>query len=153
MGLLTNKMVTNVLLLAKLNYKITKGRNSSDTFGRYSWKHGLRTPRESFFQKSWTDIGQTFWAETFWGIWGIFGRTISTHFGTVISLSSFSLFNLLLIITALVTQWMIDHLAHAQVLEKGESEHSPHLPSVSHWRWDMSQINLFLHLITVRAPS
>jgi hypothetical protein len=46
MGLLMNKMVTNVLLLAKLNYKITKGRNSSDKFGCYSWKHGLRTPRE-----------------------------------------------------------------------------------------------------------
>ena len=55
--------------------------------------------------------------------------------------------NLFLIITALDTQWMIDHLAHAQVLEKGESEHSPHLPCVSHWRWDVSQINLFLHLM------
>ena len=63
MGLLTNKIVTNVLLLAKLNYKITKGRNSSDKFGRYSWKHGLRTPRESFFQKSRT-LGQTFSVET-----------------------------------------------------------------------------------------
>ena len=52
MGLLTNKMVTNVLLLAKLNYKITKGRNSSDKFGRYSWKHGLRTPRERFLFKN-----------------------------------------------------------------------------------------------------
>ena len=56
-----NKMVTNVLLLAKLNYKITKGRNSSDKFGRYSWKHGLRTPRASFFSKilnscTWADI-------------------------------------------------------------------------------------------------
>ena len=24
-----------------------------------------------------------FWADIFWGIWGIFGRFISTHFGTV----------------------------------------------------------------------
>ena len=41
-------------------------------------------PFWSFFQKSRTfGLGQTFWAETFWGIWGIFGRTISTHFGTV----------------------------------------------------------------------
>ena len=61
-------------------------------------------------------------------------------------------FNLFLIITALVTQsvrgaWKIDHLAHAQVLEKGESEHSPHFHSVSHLRWDVSQIDLFLQLL------
>ena len=62
----------------------------------------------------------------------------------------FSLFNLFLIIIALVTQWKIDHLAHAQVLEKGESEHSPHLPSASHWRWDVSQINLFFWLTSHR---
>ena len=35
--------------------------------------------------------GQTFWAEILWGIWGIFGRTKSTHFGTVKSLSMFSI--------------------------------------------------------------
>ena len=27
-------------------------------------------------------VGQINWADKFWGIWGIFGRTISTHFGT-----------------------------------------------------------------------
>ena len=49
-------------------------------------------PERAFFQKSWTfGLGQTFWAEFFWGIWGIFGRTISTHFGTVSSLSMFSI--------------------------------------------------------------
>ena len=26
-------------------------------------------------------LGQTNWADKVWGIWGIFGRTISTHFG------------------------------------------------------------------------
>ena len=33
------------------------------------------------------------WADKFWGIWGIFGQTISTHFGTVSPLSIFPLFN------------------------------------------------------------
>ena len=32
-------------------------------------------------------LRQTNWADMFWGIWGIFGRFISTHFGTVIPLS------------------------------------------------------------------
>ena len=35
---------------------------------------------------AWVD---NFWADTFWGIWGIFGQFISTHFGTV---SPFSMF-------------------------------------------------------------
>ena len=49
-------------------------------------------PEKAFFQKSRTyEPGKTFWAEMFWGIWGIFGRTISTHFGTVSSLSMFSI--------------------------------------------------------------
>jgi hypothetical protein len=40
---------------------------------------------------------QNFWAWTdklgdkFWVIWGIFGQTISIHFGTVSSLSMFSI--------------------------------------------------------------
>ena len=51
-----------------------------------------RQPEWAFFQRSWTfGLGQTFWAEIFWGIWGIFGWTISTHFGTVSSLSKFSI--------------------------------------------------------------
>jgi hypothetical protein len=36
-------------------------------------------------------LGQTNWAYKFWGIWGIFGQTISTHFGTVSPLSIFSI--------------------------------------------------------------
>ena len=36
-------------------------------------------------------FGQTLWADKFWGIWGIFGRIISTYFGTVSSLSMFSI--------------------------------------------------------------
>jgi len=53
--------------------------------------HGLRTPNEAFFSlKSRTfGLGQAIWANKFWGIWDIFGQTISTHFGTV----SFPLFN------------------------------------------------------------
>jgi hypothetical protein len=48
-------------------------------------------PERAFFQKSWTfGLGQTFWAKI-WGIWGIFGMTISTYFGTVSSLSMFSI--------------------------------------------------------------
>jgi hypothetical protein len=31
------------------------------------------------------------WADKFWGIWSIFGRYISTHFGTVSPLSMFSI--------------------------------------------------------------
>ena len=40
---------------------------------------------------------QNFWAwadklgRKLWGIWGIFGQTISTHFGTVSPLSTFSI--------------------------------------------------------------
>ena len=35
-------------------------------------------------------LGQTNWTDKFWGIWGIFGRTISTNFRTVTPLSMFS---------------------------------------------------------------
>jgi hypothetical protein len=49
-------------------------------------------PKRAFFRKSQTfGLGQTNWAENFWGIWGIFGQFISTHFGTVGSLSMFSI--------------------------------------------------------------
>ena len=40
-------------------------------------------------------LWQTIWAGTFWGIWGTFGRFISTHFGTVSPLSMFSINQLL----------------------------------------------------------
>jgi hypothetical protein len=60
-------------------------------------KHGLRTPNEAFFSlKSRTfGLGQTNWADKFWGIWGIFSQTISTHFGTVSPLSMFSMFSII----------------------------------------------------------
>ena len=59
---------------------IKNSLNNSNVNTLYNTKHGLRTPRESFFfQKSRTfGLGQTFWAEIFWGIWGIFGQTIKT---------------------------------------------------------------------------
>ena len=49
-------------------------------------------PMKSFFIKipnfwAWTEN----WADTFWGIWGIFGQFISAHFGTVSPLSMFSI--------------------------------------------------------------
>ena len=55
-------------------------------------EHGVWTPHEAFFSsKSQTfGFGQTNWADRFWGIWGIFGRFISTNFGTVSPLSIFS---------------------------------------------------------------
>jgi hypothetical protein len=53
--------------------------------------HGLWTPNEAFShqQPQTFGLGQTIWADTFWGIWGIFGRFISTHFGTMSPLSMF----------------------------------------------------------------
>jgi hypothetical protein len=36
-------------------------------------------------------LGQTNWADKFWGIWGIFGQFISTHFGIGSPLSMFSI--------------------------------------------------------------
>jgi hypothetical protein len=46
-----------------------------------------RCPIKPFFieiQKFWA------WADKLWGIWGIFGQIISTHFGKVSPLSMFS---------------------------------------------------------------
>ena len=47
-------------------------------FFRSDFNHGLRTPNEAI------------WADNFWGIWGIFSRFISTHFGTANPLSMFN---------------------------------------------------------------
>ena len=43
-------------------------------------------PMKSFFIETF-GLEQTIWADNFWGIWGIFGRFISTHFGTLRPLS------------------------------------------------------------------
>ena len=49
-------------------------------------------PKKPFSSKSQTfGLGQTIWADKFWGILGIFGQFISTHFGTVSPLSMFSI--------------------------------------------------------------
>ena len=37
-------------------------------------------------------IGKTNWVDKFWGIWGIFGKTISTHFVTNFPLLQLSLY-------------------------------------------------------------
>ena len=48
-------------------------------------------PIKPFLLKSRTfGLGQTNWADKFWGVWGIFDKTITTHFGTVSPLSMFS---------------------------------------------------------------
>ena len=36
----------------------------------------------SLFSSKAFGLGQTIWADKFWGIWGIFKQFISTHFGT-----------------------------------------------------------------------
>jgi hypothetical protein len=49
-------------------------------------------PNEAFFIEipnfwAWADN----WVDKFWGIWGIIGQFISTHFGTVSPLSMYSI--------------------------------------------------------------
>ena len=55
--------------------------------------HGLRTPGEAFCHGNpkLLGLGQQIVLIIFWGICGIFGQTISTHFGTVSHLSMFSI--------------------------------------------------------------
>ena len=57
--------------------------------GVINYNTDYERPNEAFFSlKSRTfGLGQTNWGNKFWGIWDIFGRTISTHFGTVSPLS------------------------------------------------------------------
>ena len=51
-----------------------------------------RPMKPFFLLKSRTfGLGQTIWADKFWGIWGFFSRFISTHFGAVSPLSMFSI--------------------------------------------------------------
>ena len=57
---------------------------SFDALGFNDFLTDYGCPMEPFFIKN-------FWANTFWGIWDIFGRFISTYFGTVSSLSMFSI--------------------------------------------------------------
>ena len=50
--------------------------------------------QKEFFSKNqnfWVLADKTNWAENFGSIWGIFGQTISTHFGAVNPLSMFSI--------------------------------------------------------------
>ena len=63
-----------------------------------NFDHGLRMPNKAFWAlKSRTfGLGLTYWAVKFWGIWGIFGQTISTHFATVSPFSMFSIIQPLL---------------------------------------------------------
>ena len=48
-------------------------------------------PMKPFFSSKYQNfgLGQTIWADKFWGIWGTFGPFISNHFGTVSPLSMF----------------------------------------------------------------
>ena len=51
----------------------------------------------SFYQKTTSGLGQTFSTEISWSVWGIFGRTSSTHICTVSSLPMFSIIQPLLL--------------------------------------------------------
>ena len=77
----------------KSAYALIYIEENSHQHGLIWHDHGLWTPNEAFFSlKSRTfGLGQTNWADKFWGIWGIFGHTINTHFGTVSPLSMFSI--------------------------------------------------------------
>ena len=59
----------------------------------YVMRDGLWTPNEALFHQNpkFFCLWQTKWAKNFGGILCIFGRTISTHFGTVSPLSIFSI--------------------------------------------------------------
>ena len=50
-------------------------------------------PNEAFFfiEIQTFGLGQTIWADKFWGIWGIFCQFITTHFVTVCPLCMFSI--------------------------------------------------------------
>ena len=49
--------------------------------------------------------GQTNRADKFWSIWGIFGQTISTQFGTVSPLSMFSIIQPLFLKNIFIWDW------------------------------------------------
>ena len=78
---------------AEAAYNQRKSRKSRSDFqgdGSQWSKHGLRTPNEAFFieiPNCWA------WADKFWGLWGIFGQFISTHFGRVNPLPIISTIN------------------------------------------------------------
>jgi hypothetical protein len=73
--------------------------------------HELQTPNEAFFHKNpeFLGLGRQIQADKFWGIWGIFGQTISTHFGTV---SSFSVFSIIQPLFPQKTEPLYPHLKY-----------------------------------------
>ena len=76
--LMNDDILTNFLPV-QLYYQIT----SATDYGH---------PMKPFSSKSQTfGLGQTIWADKFWGIWSIFGQFIITHFGTMSPLSMFSI--------------------------------------------------------------
>ena len=85
------------MILKKLNFSLLQKKIAPWNYifnnGPFNLMHGLRTPDEVIFslKSRIFGLGQTNWADKFWGIWGIFGQTISTNFGTVSSLSMFSI--------------------------------------------------------------
>ena len=52
---------------------------------RKAWESLLRTPNEAVFHRNAKLLGldRQFWADTFWGIWVIFGQFISHHLSVV----------------------------------------------------------------------
>ena len=62
---------------------------------KFAYHHDARTTdaQRSLFSLKYRTfgLGQTNWVDKFWGIWGIFGQTISTHFGIMSPLSMLSI--------------------------------------------------------------
>ena len=77
-------------------------------------------------------LGQTIWANKFWGIWGIFGQFISTLSGTVSPLSMF-----------FVNQTL--------VLQKNEAFISE--SQIFVWDWDLNQDSKELGIQSSRVRS
>ena len=69
--------------LCSASYPVTETMTANKDYGR-TMKHFSLKSR--IF-----GLGQTNQADKFWGIWGIFCQTISTHFGRVSPLSMFSI--------------------------------------------------------------
>ena len=76
------RKMTNELSLMSLKLDLMPAERKTERSTDYG------RPMKPFFiefQNFWA------WADKFWGIWGIFGQTISSHFGTVSPLSMFSI--------------------------------------------------------------
>ena len=75
-----------ILTILKQHFRIqTRKSNYTYTTRSFDKTTDYGRPMKPFFIEI-----QNFRADKFWGIWGIFGQTISTQFGTVSPLSIIS---------------------------------------------------------------